>query len=123
MSRRLEPLQWFALLGGALAWTGQLVLGFGVGQAACSPAGARWGIGGTGWEIGLTAAAGSVTLLAALASLAVIRGTSETGYDGVPPAGRRRFFALAALAANGLFLAIILNTGIVSLSHFPCRQS
>jgi hypothetical protein len=123
MSRRLEALQWFGLFGGALAWTGQLVVGFGVGQAACSAAGSSWGIGGTTWQIALTAAAGLVALLAMIASVVVIRATRDSAYDGTPPSGRRRFFALAAAAGNVLFLAIILNTGIVSLYHFPCRQS
>jgi hypothetical protein len=64
-----------------------------------------------------------VALLAAIASLVVVRATRDTGYEGTPPGGRRRFFALAATAANILFLAIILSTGIVSLYHLPCRQS
>jgi hypothetical protein len=123
MTRRLEPLQWFALFGGAIAWTAQLVLGYGIGQAACSPAGRGWGIGGGVWQAALLAAAAAVTLLALLASAFVIRQTRETDYDGTPPDGRRRFFAIASAMANVLFLAIILNTGIVALHHFPCRQS
>jgi hypothetical protein len=123
MTRRLEALQWFGLFGGALAWTAQLVLGYGFAQAACSPGGSRLGTGTTVPQLALTAAAGLVTVLAALAALAVVRATREGEYDGPPPTGRHRFFALAAVAANVLFLAIILNTGLLSVHEFPCRQS
>ncbi len=123
MSRRLEALQWFGLFGGALAWAVQFVVGYGIGQAACSAGSRRWGIDGTAWQIALLAAAATVTVLAGAASLAVLRGTRDTEYDGTPPGGRRRFFAYAAVAANVLFLGIILNTGLVALHHFPCHQS
>jgi hypothetical protein len=123
MTRRLEALQWFGLLGGALAWTAQLVLGFGLAQAACSPGGSRLGTGTTVPQLALTASTGLVTVLATLAALAVAMATREGEYDGPPPTGRRRFFALAAVAANLLFLAIILNTGLLSVYQFPCRQS
>ena len=40
MSRaRLESLQWFGLLAAPLAWTAQLVAGYGVSAAACDGAG------------------------------------------------------------------------------------
>jgi hypothetical protein len=123
MSRRLEALQWFGLFGGALAWAAQLAVGYGIAQADCSPAAGRLGIDPKAWEAAAFAAAALVTVLAEAAALAVVRATRDTGYEGRPPAGRRRFFALASTAANVLFLAIILNTGLVSLHHFPCRQS
>jgi len=123
MTRRLEALQWFGLFGGAVAWTAQLVLGFGLAQAACSTGGSRLGVGTTLPQLALTAGAGLVTVLAALAALAVAMATREGKYDGPPPIGRRRFLALGALAANLLFLAIILNTGLLSVYQFPCRQS
>jgi hypothetical protein len=123
MTRRQEALQWFGLFGGALAWTVQLVLGFGFAQAACSPGGSRLGTGTTIPQLALTAGAGLVAVLAALAALAVAVATREDDHDGPPPTGRQRFFALAAVAANVLFLAIILNTGLLSVYQFPCRQS
>jgi hypothetical protein len=123
VTRRLEALQWFSLLGGALAWAGQLVVGYGIGEALCSPGGNRLGIGGTVWEASLTAAAGLVALLALAAALAVVAATQETDHDGAPPDGRRRFFALAAVAGNVLFLVLVLSTGLVSLYQLPCLQS
>jgi hypothetical protein len=123
MTRRLEMLQWFGLFGGAFAWTVQFVTGYGVGQAACSAGSSRWGIGGKTWEIALMAGAGAVALLALVSAVLVLRATRDTDHEGTPPDGRRHFFAYAAVAANVLFLAIILNTGLVALHHFPCRQS
>ena len=121
MTRRLEALQWFALFGGAFAWTAQFVLGFGFAQSACSPAPSR--VGTTAPQLALTVGAAVVIVLAALAALAVAAATSGVGHDGAPPDGRRRFFALGALAANVLFLAIVLNTGLLATHHFTCRQS
>jgi hypothetical protein len=123
VSRRLEALQWFALFGGALAWTAQLVIGFGVGQAACAAAGRRWGIGTTAWEATATGIAAFITVLAAVSAFVIVRETRDTEYDGIPPGGRRRFFAIASAMANVLFLAIIVNTGIMAVYQFPCRQS
>ncbi len=123
MSRRLELLQWFGLFGGALAWTAQLVLGFGFAQAACSPARSSLEVGTTVPQLALTVGAATIVVLAGLASLAVVLATSGIHYDGPPPDGRRRFFALGALAANILFLAIVINTGLLAADHFPCRQS
>jgi hypothetical protein len=121
MTRRLELLQWFGLLGGALAWTAQLVLGLGFAQAACSPGPSSAGT--TVPQLALTIGAAAIVVLAGLAALAVVLATSGLHYDGAPPDGRRRFFALGALAANVLFLAIVLNTGLQATQHFPCRQS
>ena len=39
-----EFMQWFGLLGAPLAWTVQLVLGFGVTEARCGVGGSRWGV-------------------------------------------------------------------------------
>ena len=123
MSRRLEALQWFGLFGGAAAWTAHLVLGYGLAQASCSPGGSQLGVGTTIPQLALTAGAAFVIAVAALASIVVVLATREGAYDGPPPAGRHRFFALGALAANLLFLAIVLNTGLVAVQEFPCRQS
>ena len=123
MTRRLEALQWFALFGGAFAWTAQFVLGYGLAQAACSPARNSMRVGTTVPQLALTAGAAAIIVLAGLAAVAVAIATSGLAYDGVPPDGRRRFFALGALAANILFLAIVLNTGLLATQQFPCRQS
>ena len=54
-----EFMQWFGLLGAPLAWTVQLVVGFGVTEARCEPGGSRWGVSVDTWEITLMIAAGA----------------------------------------------------------------
>jgi hypothetical protein len=118
-----EVLQWFGLLAAALAWTAQLVIGFGVGLAACSAGSTRWGIDVHAWELGLTIAGGLVALLAEAAAVTLfleMRGTDE--YDP-PPWGRRHFFVVAAMVGNALFFVAILLNGVGTLAHAPCSQS
>src|SRR3954468_12683137 len=88
MTRRLEALQWFGLFGGAFAWAAQFVVGYGIAQAECSVGGGRLGIDPKPWQAAAFASAALVTVLAEVAAIAVVRATSDTGYDGTPPAGR-----------------------------------
>jgi hypothetical protein len=118
-----ELLQWFGLLAAALAWTAQLVIGFGVGLAACSAGSARWGIDVHAWELGLTIAGGLVALLAEAASVALFLETRGRGEYDAPPRGRRHFFVVAAMVGNALFFVAILLNGVGTLSHPPCTQS
>jgi hypothetical protein len=118
-----ELLQWFGLLGAALAWTGQLVIGFGVGLAACSAGSTRWGIDVHAWELGLTIAGGLVALLAEAAAVTLYLETRGTDEYDPPPWGRRHFFVVAAMVGNALFFVAILLNGVGTLSHPPCSQS
>jgi hypothetical protein len=118
-----EFLQWFGLLAAALAWTGQLVIGFGVAVARCSAGSARWGIGVHTWEIALTAAGGTVALLAEAAAVTLFLETRGTDEYDAPPWGRRHFFVVAAMVGNALFFVAILLNGVGTLSHSSCVQS
>ena len=118
-----EFLQWFGLLGAPLAWTVQLVVGYGVTEARCNPVGLLWGVGVDTWEIALMAAAGAVVLLAEASAVGLYLATRDVAYDAAPPAGRRRFFVTASSLGNILFLAIILMSGIAAVYHTPCQQS
>jgi hypothetical protein len=118
-----EFLQWFGLLGAPIAWTVQLVLGFGVTEARCDAGSSRWGIGVDAWEITLMAAACCVVLLAEAAALSLFLATREVEHDAAAPAGRRHFFVAAASLGNVLFLAIILMSGLAAVHHTPCQQS
>ena len=120
--RRLEVLQWVGLLFGALVWTVQHVVGYGVTEAACSPGGTHWGISTDAWEAVLMAAAAGCVLLAELAAVTVVVRTREESYQSPPPPGRVRFLAIAAIAANLIFLAIILLDGFGSIFNVACRQ-
>jgi hypothetical protein len=120
--RRLEILQWVGLLAGALVWTGQHVVGYGITEAACSRGGAHWGISTNLWEAVLLAAASGCVVAAELAAVAVVVRTREESYESPPPPGRIRFLAIAAVAANLIFLAIILLDGLGSIFNVACRQ-
>ena len=120
--RRLEILQWVGLLMGALVWTGQHVVGYGITEAECGVAGSHWGINNAVWEGALLGAAVACVLAAELAALAVIAATREVSYESPPPPGRVRFLAIAAATANVIFLVIILLDGFASIFNVACRQ-
>jgi hypothetical protein len=119
---RLELFQWYGLLGAAIAWTVQLVLGFGVTVARCG-AGGDFGLPVDTWEILLIVVAGTFALLGEAAAIAVFLATRELEHDDPPPDGRRHFFASAAVVGNVLFLMIILLSGLGIVAHSPCHQS
>jgi hypothetical protein len=121
--RRAEFLQWFGLLGAALAWAAQLVLGFGVTVAACSPAGRVWGIDVDAWQIALMAVGGTIVLISEGAAVTLLLETRTLEYDDPPPWGRRHFFALAAALGNLLFLVAIVLSGMAVIYHGACTGS
>jgi hypothetical protein len=111
----------YGLLAAPLAWTAQLVVGYGVGEAACSVAGMRWGIEPTTWALALTAATGAVGLsgLATAGGLAreLRRGSSDD------PRGRVEFMAAGGVFVSATFLALIVLGGVASLYVEACRQA
>ncbi|HET7568729.1 MAG TPA: hypothetical protein VFJ91_12095 [Gaiellaceae bacterium] len=126
--RLLSVLQWIGILAGALTWTGQHVVGYGIGQAECAAGGMHWGIENDVWQLTLTACAGLVIALAWVCSLVVFLRTRGENYGDGPeepriPQGRLHFFAVAALVANVLFLAIVLMDGLAASFGVLCRQS
>ena len=56
------------------------------------------------------------------AALTVIVGTRRSSYESPPAPGRVRFFAIAAAAANVIFLMIILLDGFAAILNVTCRQ-
>ena len=120
-SVRPELLQWYGLFGAALAWTTQLVLGFGVSYADCNTVGRQWGIDVVTWEIALMVVGGLVAVVAEVAAVSVFLSTRELEYDDPPPAGRRHFFSFAAMLGNLLFINAILISGIAAIANSTCR--
>ena len=106
---RLEALQWFAPLGGALARAAYHVAGYFVATDGC----------GKGRELvpGLLAAA--VVLAAEAASPLVLRATQDAGKDDPGPRGRLHFFAQAAALGNVLFFVIVVLDAVGTAYH--CR--
>jgi uncharacterized membrane protein YeiB len=121
--RRLSVLQWFGLLGAALAWTGVHVIGYGVAQAKCSTVGGRWDIAHDTWQVTLAAVGVVIVLAAEAAAIAVFRATRAADDQDPPPDGRLHFFATAAVVANVIFLVIIVLDGLGSTLDTLCRQS
>jgi hypothetical protein len=116
---RLELLQWYALFGGALAWTAQHVAGYFVSDGACGPA----RVSAEPIQIALAVAAGVAVAAAEAAALLVFRATGEHGENAPPPYGRLRFFAEAALVGNVLFFLVVVLDGVGTVTHLPCTQS
>jgi len=121
--RRLGALQWIGLLGGAVVWAAQHLIGYGVTQAECSVGGARWGIENDVWQAALLGVSLALVLTAAVAATLVVRATQDTTYEEEPPVSRMRFFAIAALVANLIFGLIIILDGAASIAGATCRQS
>jgi hypothetical protein len=131
--RQLSVVQWVGVVVAPLAWTGQHVVGYGVGQARCDVAGMNWGIGFDIWQLAILAAAGLLIVISELAAVTVFLATREVNYgDGPPedgrwagavPLSRLHFFATAATVANVLFLAIVLMDGLGATFDHLCAQS
>ena len=121
--RRLSLLQWFGVLGAAAAAAGQFLSGTVVSIAACNPGSHRWGIPHDTVQLSLLLAGALLVLAAEAAAIAVFRATRGIDDEGAPPQGRLHFFATAAIAANVIFLMIVLLTGIGVLSERVCRQA
>jgi cell division protein FtsX len=121
--RRLHPelLQWYGLLGAALAWAAQLIVGFGVSYADCTAASRHWGLDVVTWMIVLTAVGVTFGALAEAAALTILFETRDVGYQDAPPEGRRHFFASGAALGNVLFIAAMLITAVGALSNATCR--
>ena len=121
--RRLEILQWLGLLAGALVWAAQHVVGYGVTEAQCNTGGMHFGIDNDLWQALLMAVAAVAIIGAEAAAVAVFFATRPTSYEAEPPPSRIRFFAIAAMVANVLFLMIVLLNGVGSIVNIDCRQS
>ena len=121
--RRLSMLQWVGLLLGAGVWAAQHVVGFGITQAECGAGGRGWGISHDVWQAALMGAAAAFVVSAEAAAIGVVLGTRDTTYESEPPPSRIRFLAIAAVAANLIFLAIIILDGLATIFNTPCRQA
>ena len=121
--RRLELLQWFGLLGGGAMWGVAHIVGYGVTEARCSSGSSGWRIHVDLWEALVNGLAAALSLGAALAAVAVIVLTRGSSYEDEPPVGRLRFFAVAALVANVLFIAMVALYAAGSIANIACRQA
>jgi hypothetical protein len=118
--RRLAVLQWVGLLLGGLVWFAYHITGYGLTEAACDSV--RWNIHHDLWQTIAVVVAAAFVLVAQAASIAIIRRTAETSYDGDPPLARMRFAAIAAAVANVVFFMAIVLDGVGSIFNIACRQ-
>jgi hypothetical protein len=119
--RRLEIAQWLGFLLGGVVWFAAHLAGFGISQARCSPAGAGWGVSNNTWQAVLTGVAGALVLAAEAAAVTVFLETRHASYESAPAVGRIRFLAIAAMAANGIFLVIVVLNGLGTIFGIACR--
>ena len=140
LRRRAAPLLlWFAVLGGVVAWSAHLLVGWGLEEIACSPVSAGpevLGVSLTVWIGVLTVVLGVVTVAAGLLAFRFWReeGAADPntriepgGGDPEPEehvrSGRAGFMALFGLAANALFLLMIVYGGLSLLLLRPCTRT
>jgi len=131
--RQLSIAQWIGVMVAPLAWTGQHIVGYGVGEARCNVAGVHWGIGYDTWQLAMVAAGGLLVLISEAAAVAVFLATRETNYGdgpagdgrwgGAVPYTRLHFFATAAMVANVLFFTVIFLDGFAGVFDTICVQS
>jgi hypothetical protein len=131
--RRLAQLQWVGLLFGATVWATGHVAGIGITQAECNATGlTRWGLSNPAWQGTLMAISlTSIVFAGACAVVVFLRTRGLEFGDGPPvegPEGERKptrihFFSAASIAANGIFLMIVLLDGLANLLDVACRQS
>ncbi|HYX75703.1 MAG TPA: hypothetical protein VE757_00880, partial [Gaiellaceae bacterium] len=75
------------------------------------------------WEGVINGVTAAVVLAAGLSAATVVVLTRGVSYEDDPPIGRIRFFAIAALIANLLFIVIILLYAAGTIANTPCRQA
>lgn len=117
-------LLWFAVLGGALAWSVHLILAWGIDENAC----ARGESDALGMPLRVVLALSAIVPgLVAVASLAAAVLSWRRLRGAGVEAGRRRqraaFMAMFAVWADLLFLAIIVFGGIAVAVLPTCRST
>lgn len=120
LSLRTELRVWYGVVGAPAAWTVQHVLGYGVTEAACGPAGRQWGVPIATWSAVAMGVAVAIALGGLLAAFSVFRATES---EAPAPEGRRHFLGVVGMTVSPLFACIILMSGIGSIVLDTCQQS
>lgn len=116
-----NKLLWAGVLGGGLAWSAQLVVGYGLEEIACSPGTSGsdiFGISVSTLIYAMSSLAAVVTLGAiALCAVAIRRARTSDQHRNE----RIVFMGITGVAANLLFLAVIGYGAIAPLFLGSCR--
>ena len=121
MSARASLLLWFGVLGAPLAWTLQLVAGYGVEEAGCAEGARRWGVPSHGLQIAILCFCAAVALGSGLAAGWSWR---EAGRGRLRNRrGRVAFLGICGLLLSALFLALIVLGGAGAATLDTCARS
>jgi hypothetical protein len=119
---RIGPwLLWFAVLGGAVAWSVHLVVGWGMVETACA-ADARTllGIPLRAWVVVATVVPGLVAVAATAVSVVLWRRLAGTEESGSRSLARTRLMVLIGLVSNVLHVMIFLLDGVAVAVFSAC---
>jgi hypothetical protein len=131
--KSLAVLQWVGLLLGATTWTLAHLAGIGITQAECNRTGVtHWGLSNPAWQGTVLGVSVTFIVLAQVCAVTVFMRTRGFEFGDGPPVegleGERKptrihFFSAASVAANAIFLMIVLLDGFANLLDVACRQS
>lgn len=125
-------LLWFAVLGGATAWTVQFVANLFFTFSQCNDPNGPGGLSLHAWQIGLSVGALVIGGAATVVSVQIFRrnlrvddvdGKERRGDGSPPPRGRIHFLSIVALTVNFLALTIIVMTAVGAPLLRVCQQS
>ena len=110
---------WAGIAVAPAAWTLEHVLGYGVGEATCDPAGRTWGVPFTTWVAVITAVTGVLAASGLVAAVLAFRAVRDAGQDSDPPPGRIWLLSICGIVVSPIFLGIS-GVGALLLGH--CHQ-
>jgi hypothetical protein len=119
LDRRDRALLWFVFLGPAAAWTGQLLIGYGYNEAACSNE--------TGENLqapligGVSVLLGAATVVAGISGLRTWRAVRRE--EIADPRGRIAFMCVFGMLSSVLFLFAVVLGGVHVLILDPCAPA
>jgi hypothetical protein len=116
----VTAIQWCAITAPPLAWTVQLVVGYGFTEAACGSGGVSGGIGLHPWQ-GILAAAVGVVAAGAWAGAILLHAATGRG-EVDDPLGRVRFMSTIGIVIGLIFLTLIVFTAAGELAITGCRS-
>jgi hypothetical protein len=109
-SRWMLAAEWFGLLGGAIAWSVQLVIGNAFAEVGCEAGGFR---GMPALLLVITGTTALVAIAAAVVSWIGLRRARRNGGSAATSRERSGFMAISGLVASGVFLLLILMGGVL----------
>jgi len=117
--RLATAVQWYAVAAPPLAWTVQLVIGYGYAEAACGSGGVSGGIGLHPWQAILAAVAAVAAAAGWAGAIALHAATGRGEIDD--PLGRVRFMSTIGIVIGLIFLTLIGFTAAGTLAVHGCR--